>query len=327
MRIAVDALGSDNRPVPDVEGAVWAAREYKNDIILVGDQTRIQAELAKHNTSGLSITIQHAADAVTMNDKPRDVVRGKPDSSMHVGMQLVKDGRADAFVTAGNTGAALAIAMLGPLRRIKGIKRPALGVLVPTPGRPLLIDGGANADSTAEHLLQCAQMGSIYVSRMNDIPQPTVGLISNGEEETKGNKVIQEAVTLLKESNLNYIGAIEPKEFLNAEADVAITDGFVGNIIMKTVEATAKKLVDTLRTEIRASFLTTIGGLLARPAFSRVNQLLNSDLVGGSPLLGVDGIVMIAHGRSNSTAIKNAIGQANLVVQAEVVQALKTQFE
>lgn len=323
MRIAIDAMGSDNHPSPDVEGAVLAAREFGEEIILVGDQAVITAELAKHNTAGLPLTIQHASEAVTMLDKPQEVVRGKPNSSMHVGMQLLQDGQAEAFVTAGNTGAALAVAMLGPLRRMSGVKRAALAVLFPFPGRPLLLDCGATADSTAEQLLQFAHMGSIYISRMNGIARPRVALISNGEEESKGTKVIQEAIPLFQISGLNYIGTVEPKEFAQGVVDVAVADGFVGNIMMKTAEATAKALVNELRTEIRSGWLTTLGGLLARPAFRRLGKLLDPDEIGGQPLLGVNGLVLIAHGRSNGYAIKNAVRQARLMVEARVIEAIK----
>ncbi|MCB0035116.1 MAG: phosphate acyltransferase PlsX [Anaerolineales bacterium] len=323
MRIAVDAMGSDNHPTPDVEGSVWAAREFGEELILVGDEPTIAAELAKHDTNGLKITIYHAREAVTMLDKPRDVVRGKPNSSMHAGMQLLKDGQADAFITAGNTGAALAIAMLGPLRRISGVKRAALGVLFPVPGRPLLIDGGATADSTADQLLQFAQMGSIYITRMNGIERPRVALVSNGEEESKGNKVIQEAMPLLQNSGLNYVGNIEPKEFMQGMVDVAVTDGFVGNIMMKTAEATARLLADTIRTEIKANPLSAMGGLLIRSAMKRVSKQLDPHEVGGAPLLGLDGVVIVGHGRSNAYAIKQAVGQARRVVEADVVQAIR----
>ena len=257
-----------------------------------------------------------------MEDKPRDVVRGKPDSSMHVGMNLVKEGAADAFVTAGNTGGALAIAMLGTLRRLPSIKRPALGILFPTPGHPLLIDNGANTDCDPENLLQFAQMGSIYVSRMNGIQQPRIALISNGEEDGKGNALIQAAIPLLCESGLNYIGNIEPKEFLQGHADVGVTDGFVGNVLMKTVEATAKMLMEALRTELKAGVLSSLGGLLARPAFHRVGKILNPDEIGGAPLLGVKGVVIVAHGRSNAYAMKQAIGQTRRIVEAKVLDAL-----
>lgn len=322
MRIVVDAMGSDNHPAPDVAGAVEAAREFGDEIILVGDQKRLEAELAKHDLTKARVMIKHASQAVTMEDKPRDVVRGKPDSSMHVGMNLVKEGAAEAFVTAGNTGGALAIAMLGTLRRLPGIKRPALGILFPTPGHPLLIDNGANADCDPEHLLQFAQMGSVYVARMNGIQQPRIALISNGEEDGKGNALIQATIPLLRESGLNYIGNIEPKEFLQGHADVGVTDGFVGNILMKTVEATAKMLMEALRAEIKAGVLSSLGGLLARPAFRRVGKILNPDEIGGAPLLGVNGVVIVAHGRSNAYAMKQAIGQARRIVEAKVLDAL-----
>ena len=322
MRIVVDAMGSDNHPAPDVAGAVEAAREFGDEIILVGDQKLLEAELAKHNLTNARVTIKHASQAVTMEDKPRDVVRGKPDSSMHVGMNLVKEGAADAFVTAGNTGGALAIAMLGTLRRLPSIKRPALGILFPTPGHPLLIDNGANTDCDPENLLQFAQMGSIYVSRMNGIQQPRIALISNGEEDGKGNALIQATIPLLRESGLNYIGNIEPKEFLQGHADVGVTDGFVGNVLMKTVEATAKMLMEALRTELKAGVLSSLGGLLARPAFHRVGKILNPDEIGGAPLLGVKGVVIVAHGRSNAYAMKQAIGQARRIVEAKVLDAL-----
>jgi phosphate acyltransferase len=322
MRIAVDAMGSDNYPAPDVAGAVQAARLFGDDIILVGDQKRLEAELSKHDLTNARVTIKHASQMVTMEDKPRDVVRGKPDSSMHVGMNMVKEGTADAFVTAGNTGGALAVAMLATLRRLPSIKRPALGILFPTPGNPLLIDNGANADCDPEHLLQFAQMGSIYVGRMNGLQQPRVALISNGEEEGKGNALIQATIPLLRESGLNYIGNIEPKEFLAGHADVGVTDGFVGNILMKTVEATAKMLMEAIRTEITAGVMTTVGGLLVRPALRRVAKILNPDEIGGAPLLGVNGVVIVAHGRSNAYAIQQAIGQARRIVEAGVVAEL-----
>ena len=323
MKIAIDAMGSDENPAPDVEGGVLAAREFGDEIILVGDQKRIEAELSKHDTAGLRITIRHANQAVNMTDKPRDVVRGKPESSMHIGTALVKAGEADAFVTAGNTGAALAIAMLKTLHRIKGVKRPALGVLFPTPDHPLLIDNGANADCTPEQLLQFAIMGSLYVARMKKLKSPRVALISNGEEEGKGNQLIQDTIPLLKASGLNYIGNIEPKEFMYGHADVGVTDGFAGNIMMKTAEATARLLVETMRTEITSSLLSKLGGLLIRPAMSRVKRQLDPHEVGGAPLLGLDGVVIVGHGRSNAHAIKQAVGQARRVVEADIVQAIR----
>ena len=324
MRIAIDAMGSDNCPTPDVAGAIMAARQSGDTIILVGQEAIIDAELKKHDTRGLSLPVVHAAQTITMEDKPSQVVREKRDSSMHIGMNLVKEGEADAFVTAGNTGAALAVAMLRGigLGRIPGIKRPALGVIFPTRERPLLIDNGANADCRPEFLLQFGLMGSLYVERVLGTARPRVGLISNGEEEGKGNTLIQETTPLFAASNLNYIGNIEPKEFMYGAADVAVTDGFTGNIMMKTAESVASYMAAMIREYIKTNPLTAVGGLLARPAFDRVKGHLDPEEVGGAPLLGVNGVVIIGHGRSSALAIKHAIEQARRVAENNVVEAI-----
>lgn len=324
MRIVVDAMGSDNNPTPDVAGSVMAAREYGDTIILVGDQALIHSELSGHDTNGLSIEIVHAEQAITMEDKPSQVLRDKKDSSMHVGINMVKTGAADAFVTAGNTGAALGIAMLRNvgLGRIPGVKRPALGVNFPTPERPFLIDNGANATCKPEYLLQFGIMGSIYVERVLGIDNPRVALVSNGEEEGKGTRLIQEATPLLVNSQLNFIGNIEPKEFMRGVADVAVADGFTGNILMKTAEAVSSYMADLIRTYMKANPVAAVGGLLSRSVFSQVRAHLDPDEVGGAPLLGVNGPVIIGHGRSNDIAIKHAIGQARLVAQNNIVEAI-----
>jgi len=326
MRIVVDAMGSDNCPTPDVAGAVMAARQFDDTIILVGNEAAINTELAKQDTNGVSIEVVQASQVITMDDKPSQVVREKRDSSMHVGMNLVKSGNADAFVTAGNTGAALGVAMLRSvgLGRIPGIKRPALGVIFPTRERPLLIDNGANADCRPEYLLQFALMGSLYVERVLGIEEPRVALISNGEEEGKGNNLIQETTKLLETSGLNYIGNIEPKEFMQGAAEVAVTDGFTGNIMMKTAEAVASYMSALIREYVKSNPFTAIGGLLVRPAFDRVKQHLDADEVGGAPLLGVNGVVIVGHGRSNAIAIKRAIEQARSGVEKEIVEAIAT---
>ncbi|MFQ5400555.1 MAG: phosphate acyltransferase PlsX [Anaerolineae bacterium] len=329
MQIAVDAMGSDHYPEPDVAGAVAAAREFGIGIILVGDQEVVEAELAKHDTADLPIEVVHASQAIAMTDKPSQAVKRKPDSSMHVGMALVKAGRADAFVTAGNTGGALGVAMLRQvgLGRIPGVKRPALGVIFPTKERPLLVDNGANADCKPEYLLQFGLMGSLYVERVLDIENPRVALISNGEEEGKGNTLIKEAIPLLAESGLNYVGNIEPKEFMGGAAEVGVTDGFTGNIMIKTAEAVASYMSDLIRDEMMANPFTILGGLMARPAFRRVRAYLNPDEVGGAPLLGVNGVVIVAHGRSNAYAMKQAVGLARRVAEKKVVEAITVGLE
>jgi glycerol-3-phosphate acyltransferase PlsX len=329
MRIVVDAMGSDNRPKPDVAGSILAAREYGDTIILVGDEALIRTELSTQDTTNLPIEIVNAKQAIEMDDKPSQVIREKTDSSMHVGINMVKNGSADAFVTAGNTGAALGIAMLRGvgLGRIPGVKRPALGVNFPTPERPFLIDNGANADCKPDYLLQFALMGSIYVERVLGTVNPRVALISNGEEEGKGNTLIQEATPLLASSGLNFIGNIEPKEFIRGVADVAVADGFTGNILMKTAEAVSSYMADLIRTYMKANLITAIGGLLSRSVFNQVKSHLDADEVGGAPLLGVNGPIIIGHGRSNEIAVKHAIGQARLVVQNDVVETIAASIQ
>ena len=324
MKIVVDAMGSDDHPGPDVAGAVQAVREFGDSIILVGEQAKIEAELATQNITGLALEVVPASQAISMEDKPSQIVKNKPESSMHVGLSLVKEGRADAFVSAGNTGAILAVAMLRQvgLGRIPGILRPALGVIFPTKQRPMLIDNGANADCRPEYLVQFGLMGSLYVERMLNIENPRVALISNGEEEGKGNELIKETIPLMAASGLNYVGNIEPKQFMQGAADVGVTDGFTGNLIMKTAESIASYMSGIIRDELMASPISILGGLLTRSAFKRVRGHLNPDEVGGAPLLGVNGVVIVAHGRSNAYAIKQAIGQARRIVENQVVAAI-----
>jgi glycerol-3-phosphate acyltransferase PlsX len=317
-------MGSDEHPGPDVAGAVLAARQFGDAIILVGDRPRIEAELAAYETAGLPLEIVHTAEAIGMKDSPAAAARDKRESSMHVGLRLVREGSADAFVSAGNSGAVLAVATLRQtgLGRIPGVLRPAMGVVFPIESKPMLIDNGANADARPEYLLQFGLMGSAYMARMHGIARPRVALISNGEEEGKGNELIKETIPLMEASDLNYVGNIEPKEFVRGAADVAVVDGFTGNIMMKTAEAVASYMTETIRKYIMEGTLTKIGGALARPAFRRVRDQLNPDEVGGAPLLGVNGVVIIAHGRSNAYAIKQAIGQARRVAERGIVAAI-----
>ncbi len=324
MRIVLDAMGSDDYPVPDVAGAVMAAREWSDEIILVGREEQIRQELARHDTAGLRLEIVHAPQVIEMDDEPARAARVKKDSSMHVGMNLVRDGRADGYVTAGNTGGVLAVATLHTLRRIRGVKRPALAAILPLPaGRVVALDIGANADCRPEYLLQFALMGDIYARAVLDCARPRVALLSNGEEPGKGNTLVKEASKLLTGSGLNFIGNVEPKEAAACHADVIVTDGFTGNIFIKTIEGTAKMLTDLIRDEIKAGVLTTVGGLLAKPAFRRMARRVDPFEVGGGPLLGVNGVVIVAHGRSNGRAIKNAIRQARKAVQGGVVEAIR----
>lgn len=323
MNIVVDAMGTDACPVADIAGAVIAAHEFRDTIILTGDESTIKQELNKHNTQGLKLEVVHASDVITMNDKPGIVGKSKPNSSMHVGMNLVKQGQADAFVTAGNTGAAHAIAMLYTLKRIQGVKRPALTAIFPINKKPVIfLDVGANADSKPEWLAQFAIMGNLYASRVLKLERPRVGLLSNGEEEGKGTQLIQEASQYMAHMPLQFIGNVEPKEVLHAKADVVVCDGFTGNILIKTFEASTRYLANIIRDEIRSDVFSMIGGHLARQAFNRARRRIDTSEVGGAPLLGVNGIVIISHGSSSPSAIKNAINQARKAVEGRVIEAI-----
>lgn len=328
MKIVVDAMGTDNRPVADVEGGILAAREFKDTIIFVGDEKRVQEELKKHDTSGLSIEVVHAADEIAMGDKPSKVMKTKPESPMHVGMNLVKDGHADAFISAGNTGATHAIATLSTLRRIPGIKRPSLTAIYPVAGRNLIfLDVGANADSRVEWLEQFAIMGAIYAKSTLGVSNPKVATLSNGEEEGKGNQLTREAAERIRLLDLNYVGHIEPKEMLLGEVDVIVMDGFVGNVFIKTFEAAVSYVTGNLRKQIRADIVSTAGGLLARGAFRRVRDEIDPREVGGAPLLGVNGVVIVAHGSSDPYQIRSAILQARRAVQGNVVENIRKALE
>ena len=329
MRIVVDAMGSDSYPDPDVAGAVLAAETWTDDqIILVGQADVIEEQLANYDTSGLRLEVVHAAEVIEMDDEPAWAAREKKQSSMHVGMQLVRDDKADAYVSAGNTGGVLAVATLHTLKRIRGVKRPALAAIVPLPaGKYVTLDIGANADCKPEYLAQFALMGTVYARALLGMAEPRVALLSNGEERGKGNQLVKETTGLLEDSDLRFVGNVEPKEAMASQVDVVVHDGFAGNIFIKTVEATGSMLNSLIRDEIKASPLTAIGGLLAKPAFERVAKQVDPFEVGGGPLLGVTGVVIVAHGRSNARAIKNAVGQARQAVRGRVVEAIRDGLE
>ncbi len=336
MRIVVDAFGSDYAPGPDVEGAVLAAREWGDEIILVGPEERIREELAKYETEGLNLRVVHAPEVLTMEDHS-DVVRRKEDSSIRVGMRLVKEGEADAFVSAGNTIAVLSAAIFD-LRRIRGIRRPAIATLYPVGLSPvLLLDMGATADPKPEYLLQFAHMGALYAERVMGIANPRVGLLANGEEEEKGTLVLRETFPILKESGLNFVGNVEPKEVTRGAADVVVTDGFTGNIMVKTTEAVASFIGRLVKRDLLGGPLPKLGLLLMipgivlalpglllfYPGLRRILSRLDYAEYGGALLLGVDGVVIVGHGRSNAKAIKNAVLRGREAVAAGVLPAIK----
>lgn len=331
-RIVVDAMGSDEHPTPDVEGAVQAAREYGVEIILVGDEAKIKAALEKLNTQGSSIRIVHAPEMLTMEDKGEALVlkaRARDSkNSMAVGMDLVKNGEAEAFVTAGNTGAAMVTALFR-LGRIRGVDRPALAPPFPTAsGYCIILDIGANPDCKPENLLQFGIMGSVYAERVRGVKNPRVGLISNGEEAGKGSELVKGAYPLLESANLNFIGNVEGKEIFNGHTDVAVTDGFTGNVLLKATEAVAKLIVELIRDAIKSGGpLALLGGALIRPSMRKVRKMLDPSEEGAAPLLGVNGLVYIGHGRSDAFAIKNAVRVAKEAVEVKVLDAMKSAIE
>ncbi len=325
MKIALDAMGGDKAPGAAVHGAVWAARDFGITVQLVGKPEVIAAELAKHNTVGLDLPIIPASQVIEMNEYPAAAVKRKKDSSMVVALRLVKAGESDGFVTAGNSGGALAAALFG-LGRIKGIKRPALGTFFPTeqePGRCFMLDVGANVDVKPEYLLQFAVMGHCYVRQALQISSPRVGLLSTGEEEDKGNNLIQEVTPMFKQSKLNFVGNIEGKDIPAGTADVVVTDGFTGNIYIKGAEGVSWIIQRMIEREIRARPAAMVGAFLARGAIKALKAKLDYREVGGSPLLGVNGVAVVAHGRSDGYAIRHAIRIAKQAAENKIVAAIQ----
>lgn len=324
MKIVVDAMGSDLRPIPDVAGAVAAAQEYAIEIELVGPEAKIREQLTRAGDGSKTISIVNATQEIEMREHPALAVKEKKDSSIVVGINRVKQGLADAFVSMGNTGAVLTAAVLH-LQRIRGILRPALATVYPTPLGPVLIlDIGANTDCKPEWLEQFAMMGSIYSERVLEITTPRIALLANGEEETKGSQLVQDAHALLKKrTDLNFTGNIEGKDIPIRAADVIVTDGADGNIVIKLSEGLSKMLVDLIQSEIRSNPITALGGALCYPAFKRVRKRLDYSEYGGGPLLGVNGIVIIGHGRSNANAVKNAIRVAKQSVEGHVLEIIQ----
>jgi phosphate acyltransferase len=314
-RIAVDAMGGDRGPGEIVAGAV-AARDNGLTPVLFGE-----AGIARE---GLELVETHGV--VEMHDKPADVVRAKPDSSMVSAVRAVREGRADAVVSAGNTGAMLAAGLL-ELRRIPGVMRPAIAIPIQTPSGPsVLLDSGANADARPEHLLQFATMGAVFAEEVLGVGTPSVRLLSIGEEPEKGNQLTLETHELLAKSELNFHGNCEGRDILRGAADVVVTDGFTGNVVLKTLEGSIRAILEGLRTEITATTVGKLGGLLIRPAARRLRARLDPDTYGGAYLLGLRGLMVIAHGNSSSVAIANAIRLAARGVEHDVVGRLEARL-
>lgn len=324
MRIVLDAMGSDNHPAPEVEAAIEAVRLFGDELILVGDEPRLRDLLG---TRAAGINIVHAGEVFEMSDHISPGSLRKVQNSIGVGTDLIKEGKADAIVSAGNTGGIMAIA-LARLGRLRGVKRPALTVFFPVKGgRCVVLDIGANAECKPEYLLQFALLGSVYAEQILGVKKPRIGLLSNGEEAGKGNELVKATYPLLEASGLNFIGNVEGKELFGGEADVVVTDGFTGNVLMKSAEAIAKLITDRLREEIMATTLTKIGGLLAKPAFKELRKDLDPAEVGAAPLLGVNGLVFVAHGRSDARAMLSAIRLARQSVEVGLLNSLGSAIE
>ena len=323
MTIILDAMGSDEYPQPEILGAIEASNILKEEIILVGNEEIIRPKLDQISSDNKFLSIHHAPEVVEMWDKPVDSARSKPNNSMAVGVKLLKEKKGGAFVTAGNTGGAMfnALRVLG---RIKGVQRPALSGIFPTQKEPcIVLDIGANADCRPDFLLQFALMGSIYAKYALNKDNPRVGLLSNGEEAGKGNELAKETYKLLEKSKLNFIGNIEGKELFGGEADVVVTDGFTGNVMMKSSEAVAKLITDTLKQELMRSTRTKIGAFFAKPAFAKIKSLVDPNEIGAAPLLGVDGLVFVGHGRSDARAITSALLLASNAIHNDLLVHLQ----
>ena len=322
--IALDAMGSDRAPRPEIEGAIHAARNYGVRVLLVGPEAEVRAELDRHPAAGhLPIEIVHASEVIGMEDKAVQAVRSKRDSSMRVGLRLVRDGQAAGFVTAGNTGAAMVVAKM-VLGALHGVDRPGLAAVFPTaPGTAaILLDVGANVDCKPQNLEQFAVMGEIYFRSIFGYPKfgerkssrsglvknsPRVGLLSIGEEEGKGNELTRESFQLVKQLPLNFIGNVEGRDLFNGHVDVIVADGFVGNVALKISEGVANLVRTVLKESLKSTITSQVGAMLSRSAFSDFKKRIDHTEYGGAPLLGVKGVCIITHGSSNANAIKNAV--------------------
>jgi len=322
MKVAIDAMGGDNAPAIEVEGAVDAARQFGIPVILVGDEDRLRQELCRHVTTGLDITIHHASEVVGMHDSASDAVRKKRNSSVRLAFDLVKDGEACAAVSAGNSGATMAAGMF-VLKRINGIERPAIAQVFPTlEGKTLVLDVGGNVDCKASHLVQFAIMGQVYAKHALGIANPRIGLLSNGEEDSKGNELTRETNLILRQTSLNYSGYVEGRDIFKGTVEVVVCDGFVGNVVLKLSEGLAEATSAMLKREIMGDMVAKMGYIFMRGAFSRFKKTVDYAEYGGAPLIGINGVGMICHGGSNAKAIKNAIRFAHDYATSGVTQRI-----
>ena len=331
MKIAVDGMGGDYAPQTVVDGAVEAAVSFPDisEIVIVGKENAIKRELNRHKIPGGRISVHHASEVVEMGESPVKAVKKKKDSSLNVCIELLKKREVDAVISAGNTGAVVAAASLN-LGLLPGIKRPGIAISFPTlHGISLAIDVGANIDPTPEHLVQYAIMGEVYARYLFRKKKPAVGLLNIGEEESKGTEVLQETYRLLRDSNINFIGNVEGRDFFGGKADCIVCDGFVGNVVLKMIESVIEVFVTLVSNEIKKDFLAQVGAFFCQNAFESIRKQTNYEEAGGAPLLGVDGAVIIGHGISSAKAIRNAIrAGANMVecqINEHIIDEIKLQ--
>lgn len=323
MPIAVDAMGGDFAPQCAVEGAVRSAADDGAEILLVGDRARVEAEIARHGPRPRSLEVVHAEEVVGMDEPAITPIRKKRRSSIRICAELVKEGRAQAMVTAGNTGAAMISAKM-VIGTVAGLDRPALAAVLPNlHGRTVVLDVGANVDSKAVHLREFAVMGHFYAQEVIGTPSPRIGLMSIGEEEGKGTDLTREVFKVLKNTGLNFVGNVEGRDVFNGSVDVIVCDGFVGNVILKSAEALAEMVGKMLREEIERGIRTKLGYLLAKPAFDAFRKRTDYSEYGAAPLLGVNGGCFIGHGRSNAKAVQNAIRRAVEFATVRVDQKIR----
>jgi len=329
MHIAIDAFGSDNAPFPEVEGAIIAIKEELCEkIYLVGKHDELEKQLEKYYYPKDKIEIVHASEIITMSDSPSRVVRQKKDSSLVKAVKLHKDGVVSGVVSAGNTGAVMAASLFG-YGRIKNILRPALATAFPTQSHPeIILDVGANVECSPENLVQYSILGSLYFKFFFGTEFPRVALLNIGEEETKGNEIVKITHKKLKDNkDINFVGNIEGKDLLKGIVDVVVCDGFVGNVMLKTVEGVAYSMMSILKSELKKDWIAKLGALLSYPAYTYLKKKLDHSEYGGALLAGLDGISVVSHGRSNAKAIKNAVGLASQLAKSGFVQHTKEYFE
>ncbi len=325
MKIIVDAMGGDHAPQAIIAGVVEAIKEFHPHIVLVGDQARVETELKKHTFPRDYIEIVHAPESIDMHEPATASIRKKKNSSISIGINLLKDPKYSAFISAGNTGAVVCASTVY-LGMIPGVERPGIGLAIPTLDKlSLLLDIGANADPKAPHLLQYAVMASVYVREVLDIPNPRIGLVNIGEEEGKGTEFQKETYKLMADKLKNFIGNIEPNEIFSGKCDCIICDGFVGNVMIKVSEGLTESAGTLIKREIGKSPLALLGAWLMKSRLMHVKKLVDYSEYGGAPLLGVNGVVMISHGRSSPKAIKNAIRSTQREIEHNILSTLKTE--